>query len=97
MERYIQTDIQSDMAFFFLRMRLLASPFGLAIIKLYNNKVKLNIQGPLLSRNYSQFTLFFMDFLVLKRDFSDTVQYPCKLFTFGLINSYFPIFTHKVQ
>jgi hypothetical protein len=31
MERYIQTDIQSDMAFFFLRMRLLASPFGLAI------------------------------------------------------------------
>jgi hypothetical protein len=32
MERYIQTDIQSDMAFFFLRMRLLASPFGLAII-----------------------------------------------------------------
>jgi hypothetical protein len=32
MERDIQTDIQSDMAFFFLRMRLLASPFGLAII-----------------------------------------------------------------
>jgi hypothetical protein len=28
----LQTDIQSDMAFFFLRMRLLASPFGLAII-----------------------------------------------------------------
>jgi hypothetical protein len=28
-----QTDRQSDMAFFFLRMRLLASPFGLAIIK----------------------------------------------------------------
>jgi hypothetical protein len=27
----LQTDIQSDMAFFFLRMRLLASPFGLAI------------------------------------------------------------------
>ena len=36
MERYIHTYIhtyrQSDMAFFFLRMRLLASPFGLAII-----------------------------------------------------------------
>jgi hypothetical protein len=35
MERYIhtdrQTDRQSDMAFFFLRMRLLASPFGLAM------------------------------------------------------------------
>jgi hypothetical protein len=26
-----QTDRQSDMGFFFLRMRLLASPFGLAI------------------------------------------------------------------
>ena len=28
----------------------------------------------LLSRTYSQFTLFFTDFLVLKRDFSVTVQ-----------------------
>jgi hypothetical protein len=34
---------------------------------------------------------------VLKRDFSVTVQYPCKLITFSLLNSYFPIFTHKVQ
>jgi hypothetical protein len=31
MERYIHTYLQSDM-FFFLRMRLLASPFGLAIM-----------------------------------------------------------------
>jgi hypothetical protein len=31
MERYIHTDRQSDMDFVFLRMRLLASPFGLAI------------------------------------------------------------------
>jgi hypothetical protein len=41
MERYIQTDRQSDMVFFFLRMRLLASPFGLAIIsantRIYSN------------------------------------------------------------
>jgi hypothetical protein len=51
----------------------------------------------LLTRTYSQFTLFFTDFLVLKRYFSITVQYPCKLFTFSLLNSYFPIFTHKVQ
>ena len=51
----------------------------------------------MLSRTYSQFTLFFRDFLVLKLDFSVTVQYPCKLFTFSLLNSYVPIFTHKVQ
>jgi hypothetical protein len=31
MERDIHTYIQSDMDFIFLRMRLLASPFGLAI------------------------------------------------------------------
>jgi hypothetical protein len=30
-----QTDRQSDMGFFFLRMRLLASPFGLAIIHFF--------------------------------------------------------------
>ena len=34
---------------------------------------------------------------VLKRDFSVTAQYPCKLITFSLLNSYFTIFTHKVQ
>jgi hypothetical protein len=34
---YIHTYRQSDMAFFFLRMRLLASPFGLAIIFDYEN------------------------------------------------------------
>ncbi len=34
---------------------------------------------------------------VLKRDFSVTVQYPCNLFTFSFLKSYFPIFTHKVQ
>jgi hypothetical protein len=37
MKRHIQTDIQSDMVFIFLRMRLLASPFGFAIIKLFFN------------------------------------------------------------
>jgi hypothetical protein len=42
-------------------------------------------------------TLFFTDFFVLKRDFCVTVQYPCKLFTLGLLNSYFTIFTNKVQ
>ena len=30
-------------------------------------------------------------------DFSFTVQYPCKLITFSLLNSNVPIFTHKVQ
>jgi hypothetical protein len=38
MERYIHTDIQSDMGFFFLRMRLLASPFGLAKMFITNLK-----------------------------------------------------------
>jgi hypothetical protein len=30
-------------------------------------------------------------------DFSVTVQYPCKLFSFSLLNSNVPIFTNKVQ
>ncbi len=55
----------------------------------FNDKLLLSL---LLSR-----TLFFTDLLVFKRDFSVTVQYPCKLFTLSLLNSYFPIFTHKIQ
>ncbi len=35
----LHTDRQSDMAFFFLRMRLLASPFGLAITTVVENLI----------------------------------------------------------
>jgi hypothetical protein len=42
------------------------------------NYLKWQIQVLLLSRTYSQFTLFFTDILVLRRDFSVTVQYPCQ-------------------
>jgi hypothetical protein len=57
MERYIHTDIQSDMAFFFLRMRLLASPFGLAIRIEKENAFEFSFKFQQFVQNITQFNL----------------------------------------